>query len=414
MKKLRVLFVADVSPARVIGGAERVLHEQMRRLAQGGHEVHCLARTEGGEAAARMRVDGVVVHHFRGRSGSPVSFFLLSLWNCRREFNHLLAERSFDLLNFHQPLSALGVLAAPQSWKIPRLYTFHSLWFREYEIRMERDGLGLREGLPPWPWVWLNAWMRKIIERVCLKAAHQIVVLSEFSREQLLRTHRIPASKITLIPGGVDTCRFAPLPPGPERRVIRKELGVPEEASFLFTVRNLEPRMGLENLIEAMATIVAKAPRVYLIIGGAGSLERALRSLASRWGLERHVRFEGFIPEARLPDYYQAADLFLLPTRCLEGFGLVTVEALACGTPVLGTPVGGTIEILSELDPELLSRSPEPKEIAQKVLQFLSRSEAEWAALRQRCRQFALARYDWDRIAQKLLLHMEALVDKPW
>lgn len=411
-RKLRVLFVADVSPVRVIGGAERVLYEHMRRLAQGGHEVHCLARAEGRTTATLVRMEGIIVHHFPWRSRFPVLSLISALWNCRTKSQQLLQDHPFDLINFHQPLSALGVLAACKSRKIPKLYTFHSLWFREYEVRATRSEHQMDpvERPPSGSWIRFNAWLRKVIERACLKAADRILVLSEFSREQLLKYHRVPASRIALVPGGVDTDRFIPLP-APQRRAIRKGLEVPEEAFLLLTVRNLERRMGLENLLQAMASVVAQRPDLYLIVGGAGPLENELHSLASHLGLEPYVRFEGFIPEAKLPEYYQAADLFLLPTRCLEGFGLVTVEALACGTPVVGTPLGGTVEILSGLDPDLLCKGPEPEEIAEKVLQFLSRSEEDLQGLRGRCRQFALAHYDWDPVVEKVAAQMEALVD---
>ena len=91
-----------------------------------------------------------------------------------------------------------------------------------------------------------------------------------------------------------------------------------------------------------------------MLIGGAGSHRAALERQVGELGLDKHVTFLGFVPDADLPRYYQAADVFVLPTRELEGFGLVTAEALACGTPVLGTPVGATPELLETLDPGLV------------------------------------------------------------
>src|SRR5207249_11052699 len=81
--------------------------------------------------------------------------------------------------------------------------------------------------------------------------------------------------------------------------------------------------------------------------------------------------FLGFIPDETLPSYYHAADVFVLPTRELEGFGLVTVEALACGTPVLGTPVGATPEVLSGLDASLVFRGISAEIMAEDLLRFL-------------------------------------------
>jgi len=113
------------------------------------------------------------------------------------------------------------------------------------------------------------------------------------------------------------------------------------------------------------------------------------------------IRFEGFIPENKLPFYYQAADLFVLPTKIMEGFGLVTVESLSCGTPVLGTPIGGTKEILDGLDGRLLFKGTEPRHISEKILYFLNR-QSELDNLRGKCRQFIVDNYSWDNVAQKL------------
>ena len=103
------------------------------------------------------------------------------------------------------------------------------------------------------------------------------------------------------------------------------------------------------------------------MIGGAGPLDAALREMAAREGLAERVRFAGFIPESRLPSYYRMADLFVLPTRELEGFGLVTLEALASGVPVAGTPVGGTPEILSRLEPNLLFKDATAASMAETI-----------------------------------------------
>ena len=119
-------------------------------------------------------------------------------------------------------------------------------------------------------------------------------------------------------------------------------MGLPEDKFILFTVRNLVPRMGLENLISAFEIVQSGRTDLLLIIGGEGPLEPALKEQTRQCGVEEFVRFVGYIPDEDLPSYYQMADLFILPTIELEGFGLVTVEALASGLPVLGTPVGGT------------------------------------------------------------------------
>ena len=154
--------------------------------------------------------------------------------------------------------------------------------------------------------------------------------------------------------------------------------------------------MGLENLVLAMKEVVRTHPNASLVIGGRGCLEGKLENLISEAGLEENVFLAGYIGEDSLPMYYQAADLFVLPTRDLEGFGLVTLEALACGTPVLGTPVGGTTEILSKFDKRFLLKGCGTEDIAAGIVEFI-KNERDLEGLRKGCREFVEKNYSWDK-----------------
>jgi len=157
--------------------------------------------------------------------------------------------------------------------------------------------------------------------------------------------------------------------------------------------------MGLENLICAMKEIVPAAKGIVLVIGGEGELKPKLSQLISDLKLGGAVILKGFIPEAELPSYYQAADYFILPTRCLEGFGLVTVEAMACGTPVIGTPVGGTKEILMKFDPTFLFEDTKAasmtKLILEKIRYYIEYPD-DYQELSRRCRAFVEKNYSWE------------------
>ena len=158
--------------------------------------------------------------------------------------------------------------------------------------------------------------------------------------------------------------------------------------------------MGLENLIEAMPDIVRAIPDVQLVIGGTGPLKEPLLQLSQTLGMENHIRFAGFIPEEDLPTFFGAADAFILPTIALEGFGLVTVEALASGTPALGTPVGGTIEILRDLGPDFLFRDTSPGAMSSLIIKHCKswlQDPETYATLCRHCRHYAETRYSWQR-----------------
>ncbi|MEE9567235.1 MAG: glycosyltransferase family 4 protein, partial [Desulfobacteria bacterium] len=189
------------------------------------------------------------------------------------------------------------------------------------------------------------------------------------------------------------------------KAAIRRQLDVPNDHFVLLTVRNLVPRMGLENLLMAMKLVLKERKDIFLILGGEGPLAEKLQNMARDAGVDNFVRFTGFIPEKELPSYYQMADLFILPTKDLEGFGMVTVEALASGLPVLGTPVGGTKEILALLGPEFLFSDSTPASMADLILKTIKRWDEDpkdYNEISQNCRHIAERYYSWEAHIDRL------------
>jgi glycosyltransferase involved in cell wall biosynthesis len=394
----RILMAADVDPVHVIGGAERMLNEHCTRLAARGHQVVVLTRRENRELPAEETYRGVRVVRHPVAEGNPVAFMQSVLREGGKAFRRLAEQERFDLINVHQPLEGAAVLQNAASRDVPILYTYLSPWSDEYRVRFKRR---IREqsgakALAMGAWMQVNSKLRERIERDALRRSHAIQVLSEFSASQIRDIHGLQTGKVTLIPGGVDVERFQPQ----DREAARRQLGLPD-GLLLLTVRNLVPRMGLDSLIQGMREVVRVRPDCHLVIGGSGMLRGGLEELVRQLGLTANVTFAGFIPEQQLADYYGAADMFVLPTRMLEGFGLVTIEALACGTPVMGTPVGGTQEILRRFDPSFLFSGIEAEDLAAGILRQLPQVEGN-AALRARCRAFALDTYAWDVLVQQV------------
>ncbi|MBT6408122.1 MAG: glycosyltransferase family 4 protein, partial [Nitrospina sp.] len=113
------------------------------------------------------------------------------------------------------------------------------------------------------------------------------------------------------------------------------------------------------------------------------------------------VQLVGLVPRETLPLYFRSADLFILPTTAIEGFGLVTAEALASGLPVMGTPVGATEEILQQIDERLLFRHTSPEALAEGIETFLKTPEI-FLEMKSRCRDLAVTRYSWDTVVKKI------------
>jgi glycosyltransferase involved in cell wall biosynthesis len=394
---LNILLVADVSIASMIGGAERVLYEESTRLVNRGHAVRALTRKLPYHESDVENINGVEEHRYSFQEKLFPFFFKSIMSDCRKKFRSMEKNFPFDIINFHQPFSAIGVLSTTGSRRVPCVYTCHSLSFEEYISRSSSPGNPIN-----WLLHRLQIRARKSIEHATLKRSDQIVVLSEYTRKKLQQTYGLSSLKVRLIPGGVDLERFRP---SSDKARIRARIELPKDKFILFTVRNLVPRMGLENLISAFELVQNGREDLLLVIGGEGPLEPSLKEQAKRCGVDDSVRFAGYIPDDDLPSYYQTADLFILPTTELEGFGLVTVEALASGLPVLATPVGGTREILTKLGTDYLFDDSTPQSIASGILKALNGWAANQAAhknISEACRKVAEQHYSWDNHVSKL------------
>jgi glycosyltransferase involved in cell wall biosynthesis len=392
-RPLAILMAADVDPVPPTSGAERVLHEYSARLAARGHRIIVICRREDRLKPESEAIGGVQVHRYDVNSNGTLTFLRSAIQGGSDLCRQIVASEHINVINLHQPLAAEGVFRVREARNIPRIYTFHSPWSEEYHIRHPASA-----GIPAALHHWANVTARRLIERRCLHACERVQVLSDYSYQQLAQIHRVPRSKVSIIPGGVDTVRFAPVE---DRIALRRKLGIPPDALLLLTVRNLEPRMGVDALLDAMPTVCQARPEVHLVIGGSGPLTTHLQQRAAALKIDEHVTFAGFIPEADLASYYAAADLFVLPTRGLEGFGLVTVEAMACGTPVLGTPVGGTQEILRGFDESFLFSGTSAEDLAEGILQHLPRIRGN-QELRARCRAYVEENYSWDVIIPRI------------
>jgi len=317
-------------------GSGRYNYEVGRELIERGHDVSVVTRLRG-DAHARETVDGMDVYRYDAS--------IPRLPATLREIDRTVASIESNAPSTSSVSRRIEfVRRRPGNLESdPRTYTIHGLWAVEYRDRLVAPSRWAA------PWHRLNRALRHRIEARVLDHSDAAIVLSEFMRERL-RDHHPGAPSCSVVPGGVDVERFAPIDgPGPETFA-------EDETSFL-TVRRLTPRMGLETLLDAFASVVADGDDAHLYVGGDGPLRDELYERAARLGIDSAVTFLGYVPEEQLASLYAGADVFVLPTLELEGFGLATLEALAAGTPVIGTRAGATPEILGNLGVDRRSRS---------------------------------------------------------
>ena len=400
---MRVLLLAEVSAARVIGGAERVLREQALGLRRRGHHVGVVARAPLGDARPQVSVDGIVEHRYVASRRNEPAFVLSSIARSLQAYDWASSAMTPDVVVIHQSLAGLGPVLRRRRQASGWVYLCLSLAHEEYLSRTQAGRTALERMRHA-----INARLRRWCERAVMRRCERIAVLSEFMKRRVLITHDVPESRLHIIPGAADPTQFRP-PDDPME--VRRQLHLPHNQVLLLTVRNLVPRMGLENLLHAIEKLGEDARDLLVLIGGEGPLRPALEQLIRDLRLTDHVRLLGFIPEDRLSKYYQAADLVLMPTLELEGFGLVTVEALACGTPVLGTPVGAIPEVLARLDSALLTDGSDATALATGIRRILRRfrdQPGEQERLSRKARSLVEKDYNWDRHSEQLETILQA------
>jgi len=398
---MKILFIADVPLENPTSGSEQVLNQQTIGLSCQGMDVYAITRQKDQPKWIIRTLEGVREGTYCASEQDMIRAFISLSCYPSRFYKRFKKNMPFQAAVSHQPFTCFSLLVARKLPKIPMIYVFHSPSHEEYLLSHENKS---------WLTNFPNLLVRRIIERFCLKRAIKIMALSYYMEQKVKEIHGIPADRIVVNPGGVELDLFKP---PQNRRLLKKELGFLESKIHLLTVRNLEPRMGLDNLIKCIHILKKEKMEVHLIIGGEGVERENLESLIKELDLVDEITMTGFIPIDMLHHYYGASDFFVLPTRKLEGFGLVTPESMACGTPVLGTPVGGTKEILSGFDPQFLFKDTSSEAMADGIRSAIKNyfnEKKKYEELRLRCREYAENSYSWKRHIDQLKLILEEIL----
>ncbi|HEV8132065.1 MAG TPA: glycosyltransferase family 4 protein [Acidobacteriota bacterium] len=382
---MRILMLADVFFPDTIGGAGRYVYDLARFLRAKGHQIHVVTRNPENSLPPAETIGGIAIYRF-----PHVRRRLYSYATARSLIAEILHDTGIDLLHGFQPLICSSAIPWLKRW--PSVYTYFSPWATEYLIKVRRRTWFHR----------LVAWRLRASEGKVLRSAGTVVLLSQFA-ERLMREDHGEMPKTELIPGAVDLARFQRIG-DPLKANLRRRWNIPETTPLLLTVRNLVPRMGLDYLLRALALLREQGVPFAQLIGGNGPLRSELENHARSLQLQKQVFFTGPIAEAEMPAYYSAADLFVLPTTELECFGLVVLESLACGTPVLSTRCGGPEEILDPLNPSWLCERYNPQALADGITRVLRQRPIHGDPLR----RYVEENFSWNSI----VVRMEALYAK--
>lgn len=364
-----------------------------------GHRIHILTRNVNGKLSLKKRLNSnIYIQRFQTPGGESANFFLKEFKNSYLTAKRLSREVNFDILCVHQSMAAIGPLLLYPLRRLPLFYYFHSPWHDEYLTKKRNENRKTRAKDR-----FIARIMRLIESRILFKSS-RVIVLSQFMRDNVVDIHQCSPDKVRIIPGGVDLNRFQ-LPLG-GKAAVKQDIHLPQDKTIFLTVRNLVPRMGLENLIMAFNHSKTLRDRSILLIGGSGLLEKRLKAMVNSFDLNKIVRFLGHIPDDSLPHIYQSADFFVLPTEKLEGFGLVILEAMACGIPVLGTPIGAIPEVIKGFDKRLLFKGTRWEDIKMKMEEVVEIKDL-YAFDPSHCREFIENRYSWKKTADDFELEMK-------
>lgn len=354
------------------GGMARVAWDIALAMRDRGHEVAIVAMAGFAPPAAPRseRVDGVRVLRYEKPRLSRLSPARMraTVEAAERQVRVAFGHEPWDVVHMHTPLTGEGALRAlgggltgAASVSAPRfIYTMHSPAVLEQRINWRSQGLAGRIKLL------LGQGALRRQEWRILSNCERIHTLSRFTRDRIQEFYGL-GERVSVIPHWRR--------PGMSRTLSRAEarqrLGWPIDGRLIFTVRVHGPRYGIDDAIRAAAPLV-RDRRCRFVIGGDGPLRPAFERLADELGCGDGVRFTGRLSDDALALAYQAADLFVLPTRALECFGLITIEALSYGCPVLSTDAAAIPETMNQILPDFVVPAGDVDALGAKLEAFVA------------------------------------------
>jgi len=377
---MRVLIVSNFFYPHT-GGIEKNAFELARQLAAGGRSVQVVCCAGAGEKCGRQNIGQIGVRRawtpfkYESAAISPLIFF------------DILFER-FDAALIHEPNPVTSVLAwaACKIKRKPYFVTYHSDIYK-------KGGLAA-----PLKWAYVNLLQKPLI----LGGAKKIFATTPTYAYEVSEVLPAFKGKIAISPNGVDLQEFCQ---GIKDGALAGRLGLDGKKVVLFVGR-LIPYKGVEVLLEAFGDVLKNVPDATLVIVGQGPLRARLEEKCRARGIEKSVVFAGRAPEGKLADYYRLADVFVLPSIYkTEAFGIVLLEAMACGVPCIGTDVSGTRHVLENAG--IVVRAADAKALADAIGKVLLDRQ-----LAKRLGQDGLARargFEWKAALSPVLDEMKGI-----
>jgi len=300
----------------------------------------------------------------------------------------------YDLIHSHYWMSGIAAIDLANEWKIPFLHMFHTLGLMKNRIArspQEIEGEYRIQG-----------------EKKVISSANRIIAATLAEKSQLEFLYETPSSKIAVIPPGVDTRHFYPIPKDEAKEVV----GIPEKTHTILFVGRIEPLKGIDNLIQAISIIQKRGelqccPHDLVIIGGEPNAKpeemnaemARLQDMVETLQIENFVIFLGKQDQQMLPYYYSAAEVVVMPSH-YESFGMVALEAMACGTPVVASQVGGLAFLVRDGETGFVVPGNDVQALANRLVELIKNQELRNKLGNQSTKYAQL--YSWENISEKI------------
>lgn len=401
MKRRIALISEHASPLATLGGkdcgGQNVYVGQVaRHLAQRGYAVDVFTRRDEAmlpltQSWARgVRIVHVPAGPARFVSKEQLLPYMPAFARCVEQF--IRAHKlQYELVHANFFMSGWVARELKRTLGLPFAITFHALG------RVRRLHQGDRDEFP---------FDRLAIEDAIIRDADRIIAECPQDEEDLICLYGADPARIRIVPCGFDRAEFWPI----RKSVARTALGLPADAPVLLQLGRMVARKGVDNAIEALAVLRMRhsIPATLLVVGGESDTpdERAtpelarLRALANTLGIAPHVHFVGRRRGRALRYYYSAADLFI-STPWYEPFGITPVEAMACGTPVIGSNVGGIKFTVRDGETGYLVPPKNPPAVAERIVHLYRHPEL-FDVFRRQAIQRANDLFTWDKVASAL------------
>jgi glycosyltransferase involved in cell wall biosynthesis len=370
-----------------VGGIERVVYEQGKRLMRHGFKVTVL--TSRMNTADNYVVDDIRVHCYNSLNqafGLGIPYPIPKI-NSFKPFLKRVNEADLVHVHGHPYLSSLYAAKLAKHIGKPVVVTQHNT-FIEYESGF-------------WDQVeWLND---ATVGKQVLKSADKIITVSNATKRYVLSLGAKP-EKTSVLHNGVDIDRFKPSTQA--RATIRRKLNIPRDATVILTVRRLVYKNGVDTLLESAQIAAKQNPKIVFLAVGKGPDLEPVQTRIRQLEITNNFKLAGFVPDAELPAFYNAADLFVLPSKSGEGLPLVALEAMSTGLPVIATDVGGIKEIMLK-DHGRLVPPDDPQKMAKVILEL---AQTKLQAQKNSLHDISERKFGWEGNVKSLIEIYEELI----